>query len=139
NAYLGARPIVDALAAGADIVIGGRIADASLFLAPLVHEFGWAADDWDRLAAGVAGGHLLECSGQVTGGNYSGDWWVDNDPARIGFPIGEFDDDGTFVVTKPADTSGRVTFDTVREQLLYEVHDPTAYLNPDVTVNLASA
>ena len=139
NAYLGARPIVDALEAGADIVIGGRIADASLFLAPLIHEFGWAPDDWDRLAAGVAGGHLLECSGQVTGGNYSGDWWTDPSPTLVGFPIGEFEPDGTFVVTKPGDTGGRVTFDTVREQLLYEVHDPTAYLNPDVTVDLASA
>lgn len=139
NAYLGARPIVSALEQGADIVIGGRIADASLFLAPLIHEFGWAADDWDRLAAGVAGGHLLECSGQVTGGNYSGDWWTDPNPALVGFPIGEFEPDGTFVVTKPSGSGGRVTFDTVREQLLYEVHDPTAYLNPDVTVDLASA
>ena len=139
NAYLGARPIVEALERGADIVIGGRIADASLFLAPLIHEFGWSLDDWDRLAAGVAGGHLLECSGQVTGGNYSGDWWNGLDPASIGFPIGEFEPDGSFVVTKPAGSSGRVTFDTVREQLLYEVQDPTAYLNPDVTVDLASA
>lgn len=139
NAYLGAQPVVDALEAGAHIVIGGRIADASLFLAPLIHEFGWATDDWDRLARGVAGGHLLECSGQVSGGNYSGDWWVDPSPDLVGFPIGEFEADGTFVVTKAAGTGGRVTFDTVREQLLYEVHDPAAYLNPDVTVDLASA
>ena len=139
NAYLGARPVVDALEAGADIVIGGRIADAALFLAPLIHEFGWAPDDWDRLAAGVAGGHLLECSGQVTGGNYSGDWWETLGAELVGFPIGEFEEDGTFVVTKPAGTGGRVTFDTVREQLLYEVHDPAAYLHPDVTVDLASA
>ena len=89
NAYLGARPIVDALDAGAHIVITGRVADASLFLAPLVHELGWAWDDWDRLAAGVVVGHLLECSGQVTGGNYSGRWWENPDPLRIGFPIAE--------------------------------------------------
>lgn len=139
NAYLGAAPIVDALADGAHIVITGRVADASLFLAPLIHEFGWAADDWDRLAAGVTGGHLLECSGQVAGGNYSGAWWENPDPFRPAFPIGEFEADGTFVVTKPAGTGGMVTFDTVREQLLYEVHDPRAYLNPDVSVDLTSA
>lgn len=138
NAYLGARPIVDALAEGADIVITGRVADASLFAAPLIHEFGWAWDDWDRLAAGVTVGHLLECSGQVAGGNYSGDWWNNPNPLRVGFPIGECEPDGTFVVTKPAGTGGRVSFDTVREQLLYEVHDPSAYLNPDVTADLAA-
>lgn len=138
NAYLGARPIVEALEQGAQVVICGRVADASLFLAPLIHEFGWAWDDWDRLAAGVVAGHLLECSGQVTGGNYSGDWWVDGDPDTIGFPIGECEPDGTFVITKPAGSGGRVTFDTVREQLLYEVHDPRAYLNPDATADLTS-
>ena len=124
NVYLGARPIVEALAGGADIVVTGRVADASLFLAPLVHEHGWAWDDWDRLAAGVAVGHLLECSGQVAGGNYSGPWWENPDPLRIGFPIGEVDADGTAVITKPEAPGGMVTFDTVREQLLYEVHDP---------------
>lgn len=138
NAYLGARPIVDALAAGAHIVITGRVADASLFAAPLIHEFGWAWDDWDRLAAGVTVGHLLECSGQVSGGNYSGDWWNNPDPLRVGFPIGECEADGTFVITKPKGTGGRVSFDTVREQLLYEVHDPAAYRNPDVTADLAA-
>jgi hypothetical protein len=138
NAYLGARPIVEALDAGAHIVICGRVADASLFVAPLVAEFGWAWDDWDRLAAGVTAGHLLECSGQVTGGNYSGDWWNNPDPLRVGFPIGECEPDGSFVVTKPDGTGGRVTFDTVREQLLYEVHDPAAYLNPDVTADFAA-
>ena len=138
NAYLGARPIVEALEAGAQVVITGRVADASLFLAPLVHEFGWAWDDWDRLAAGVVVGHLLECSGQVTGGNYSGAWWENADPNRIGFPIAEVDEDGSAVITKPEKTGGFVTFDTVREQLLYEVHDPARYLNPDVVADFTS-
>jgi hypothetical protein len=105
NAYIGAAPIVEALASGAQLVIAGRVADASLFLAPLIHEYGWAADDWDRLAAGVTVGHLLECSGQVTGGNYSGDWWNNDDPLRVGFPIGEVESDGTFVITKPSTPS----------------------------------
>ena len=138
SAYLGARPIVDALAEGADIVITGRVADASLFLAPLVHEFGWSWDDWDRLAAGVVVGHLLECSGQVTGGNYSGPWWTNPDPFRVAFPIAEVSDDGSAVITKPDTAGGMVTFDTVREQLLYEVHDPARYLNPDVVADFTS-
>lgn len=138
SAYLGARPIVEALEEGAQIVITGRVADASLFLAPLVHEFGWEWNDWDRLAAGVTVGHLLECSCQVTGGNYSGDWWNCGDFTRPGLPIAECDRDGTAVITKPAGTGGRVSFDTVREQLLYEVHDPAAYLNPDVSADFTS-
>jgi hypothetical protein len=138
NAYLGARPIVDALDAGAHVVITGRVADAALFLAPLVHELGWRWDDWDRLAAGVVVGHLLECSGQVTGGNYSGAWWENPAPARIGFPIAEVEDDGTAVITKPSMAGGMVTFDTVREQLLYEVHDPARYLSPDVVADFTS-
>jgi hypothetical protein len=138
HAYLGARPIVDALDAGADVVITGRVADASLFLAPLVHELGWSWDDWNRLAAGVVVGHLLECSGQVTGGNYSGRWWDNPDPLRIGFPIAEVEPDGSAVITKPAGTGGMVSFDTVREQLLYEVHDPARYLNPDVIADFTS-
>ena len=138
NAYLGARPIVDALDAGAHIVITGRVADAALFLAPLVHELGWRWDDWDRLAAGVVVGHLLECSGQVTGGNYSGAWWENPAPARIAFPIAEVEDDGTAVITKPSTAGGMVTFDTVREQLLYEVHDPSRYLSPDVVADFTS-
>ncbi len=116
----------------------GRVADASLFLAPLVHEHKWAWDDWDRLAAGVVIGHLLECSGQVAGGNYSGPWWTNPDPLRIAFPIGECEADGSAVITKPPQSGGMVTFDTVREQLLYEVHDPAAYLNPDVTADFTS-
>jgi hypothetical protein len=138
NAYLGARPIADALAAGADIVVTGRVADASLFVGPLAHELDWQWDDWDTLAAGVVIGHLLECSGQVTGGNYSGAWWENPDPLRIAFPIAEVEADGAAVITKPASTGGMVTFDTVREQLLYEVHDPAQYLNPDVTADFTS-
>lgn len=137
-AYLGARPVVEALDAGADVVVTGRVADASLFLAPLVHTYGWAWDDWPLLAAGVTVGHLLECSAQVTGGNYSGDWWAHGDFTEPGFPIAEVEADGTAVITKPPGTGGVVSFDTVREQLLYEVHDPRAYLNPDVTADFAA-
>lgn len=138
NAYLGARPIVEALDAGAHIVVTGRVADASLFLAPLVHEHRWRWDDWDRLAAGIAVGHLLECSGQVTGGNYSGTWWEDPDPMRKAFPIAEVEPDGSAVLSKPDGTGGMITFDTVREQLLYEVHDPARYLTPDVIADFTS-
>ena len=114
------------------------MADASLFLAPLVFEHGWAWDDWDRLAAGVTIGHLLECSAQVTGGNYSGAWWEHGDFTEPGFPIAECAADGSAVITKPDGTGGLVSFDTVREQLMYEVHDPSAYLNPDVTADFTS-
>jgi hypothetical protein len=138
NAYLGARPIVEALQQGADVVITGRVADAALFLAPLVYEHGWAWDDWDRLAAGVVVGHLLECSGQVTGGNYSGRWWENTDPQRVGFPMAEVEADGSAIITKAPGTGGMVTFDTVREQLLYEVHDPARYFSPDVTADFTS-
>ena len=137
-AYLGAAPIVEALDRGAQMVVTGRVADASLFLAPLIHEFGWDTDDWDRMALGVTVGHLLECSAQVTGGNYSGDWWNNGDFTQPGFPIAECDADGGVVITKPEGTGGRVSFDTVREQLMYEVHDPRAYLNPDVAADFTS-
>lgn len=139
SAYLGARPIADALAGGADIVITGRVADAALFLAPAVHEHGWAWDDWDRLAAGTLVGHLLECSGQVAGGNFSGEWWTVPEPWNLPYPIAEVDADGTAVVTKPAASGGRVDFDTVRHQMLYEVHDPARYLAPDVVADFTSA
>jgi Acyclic terpene utilisation family protein AtuA len=138
NAYLGAQPIVAALADGADIVITGRVADPSLFLAPLVHEFGWRARAWDLLAAGTAIGHLCECSGQATGGNYSGDWWTIEQPWNLAYPIAECEPDGTAVITKPPGTGGRVTFDTVRHQLLYEVHDPSAYVTPDVVADFSA-
>jgi len=139
TAYLGARPIVDALRAGADVVITGRVADAALFLAPLVHEFDWAWDDWDRLASGVLIGHLLECSGQSVGGNDSSPGWDAGDPTLdLPYPIATCTPDGAAVISKPRGTSGRVTFDTVRQQLLYEVHDPAAYASPDVVCDLTT-
>jgi hypothetical protein len=137
-AYLGAGPIVDALERGADVVVTGRVADASLFVAPMVHELGWEWDDWDRLAAGVVLGHLMECSGQATGGNFSGDWWNIPDLDRIGYPICEMSEDGSALLTKPAQTGGRVSLETVSEQLLYEVLDPHRYLNPDVIADFTS-
>ena len=138
NAYLGARPVVEALERGADVVITGRVADAALFLAPQVHHHGWAWDDWDRLAAGTVVGHLLECSGQMTGGNHAGRWWEVPDPWRFGFPIADVAEDGSAVVTKPRGAGGRVDFDTVRQQLLYEVHDPSSYLTPDVVLDMTT-
>ena len=139
SAYLGARPIADALAQGADVVITGRVADAALFLAPLAHEHGWAWDEWDRIAAGTLVGHLLECSGQSAGGNLSRDWWSVPRPWDLPYPIAEVEPDGTAVITKPAASGGRVSFDTVRHQLLYEVHDPAAYASPDVVADFTSA
>ena len=139
SAYLGARPIADALAQGADIVITGRVADASLFLGPLAYEHGWAWDDWDRLAAGILVGHLLECSGQSLGGNYSGDWWALPHPWDLPYPIADVDADGTATIRKPDGSGGRVSTDTLRHQLLYEVHDPARYLSPDVVADFTSA
>jgi hypothetical protein len=137
-AYLGARPIVEALAAGADVVITGRVADAALFLAAAAHAHGWDWDDWDRLAAGTVVGHLLECSGQVAGGNYSGEWWTIPHPWDLPYPIAEVEAGGTAVITKPRASGGRVDVDTVRHQLLYEVHDPAAYLSPDVVADFTA-
>src|SRR5438445_468261 len=137
-AYLGAAPIVEALQRGADVVVTGRVADASLFVAPMVHELGWSFEDWDRLAAGVVLGHLMECSGQATGGNFSGDWQNIADLDRVGYPVCEMREDGTALLTKPAGTGGRVSVDTVKEQLLYEVLDPTSYANPDVVADFTS-
>ena len=137
-AYLGAGPIVEALERGADVVVTGRVADASLFVAPMVHELGWKWNDWDRLAAAVVLGHLMECSGQATGGNFSGDWWNIPDLDRIGYPICEVAEDGSALLTKPAQTGGRVSVETVSEQLLYEVLDPRRYLNPDVVADFTT-
>jgi hypothetical protein len=139
SAYLGARPIADALAEGADVVITGRCADAALFLAPLVHEHGWAWDDWDRLAAGMLVGHLLECSGQTAGGNLSRQWWDVPNPWDLPFPVAEVEADGSATITKTRGSGGRVSFDTVRHQLLYEVHDPGRYLTPDVVADFTTA
>ncbi|HLQ29670.1 MAG TPA: acyclic terpene utilization AtuA family protein [Ktedonobacteraceae bacterium] len=138
SAYLGARPLVEALDAGADIVLTGRVADAALFLAPMVHELGWQWDDWDRLAQGMVVGHLLECSGQATGGNFGGDWRSIPDLAHIGYPIAEVWESGDAVISKAPGTGGRVSFDTLREQLLYEVHDPGHYMTPDVDVDMTT-
>jgi hypothetical protein len=146
NAYLGARPIVTALEQGADIVITGRVADAALFLAPLVHEFGWKledaheAKDLNRLAQGLAVGHLLECSGQGSGGNFGSldAWQSIPDLAHIGYPIARVQADGSATITKAPHTGGLVNFDTVRQQLLYEVHNPHAYASPDVVLDLST-
>ena len=138
NAYLGARPLVEALAAGADIVLTGRVADAALFLAPMVYELGWHWDEWDKLAQGIVVGHLMECSGQATGGNFGGDWRSIPNLAHIGYPIAEVAENGDAVLTKAPNTGGRVSFDTLREQLLYEVHDPAHYLTPDVDVDMTT-
>jgi hypothetical protein len=137
NAYLGAEGIVDALAGGADVVVTGRVADPSLFLAPLVHELGWPTDDWSRLARGAIAGHLLECAGQVTGGYFADPGCKDvADLARLGFPIGEVAEDGTTEITKLPDAGGCVTTRTCTEQLLYEMHDPAAYVTPDVVTDV---
>ena len=137
NAYLGADGIVAALAAGANVVVCGRCTDSALALGPLRHAFGWAADDWTRLAAGVLAGHLVECSAQVTGG-YFADPGLKDVPnlAEIGYPIAEVDRDGGVVITKPEGTGGLVSTATVKEQLLYEVQDPANYLTPDVVLDL---
>jgi hypothetical protein len=140
NAYLGAAPIVEALRAGAHIVITGRVADPCLYLAPMIARYGWAWDDWDRLAAGICCGHLLECTAQVVGGNSLAliDEIDAGDLARLGYPIAHVAEDGTFVLSKTPDTAGRVTIETVKEQLLYEIHDPARYLTPDVTADFTT-
>jgi Acyclic terpene utilisation family protein AtuA len=138
NAYTGASPIAAALAQGADVVITGRAADPSLFLAPLVFEFGWAMDDWPLLGKGILAGHLLECAGQVTGGYFADPPFKPAaDLARLGFPIGEVREDGDLVITKVQGSGGAVTAATVKEQLLYEIHDPARYFQPDVVADFS--
>ena len=131
NVYFGAFPIADALCRGAGIVITGRCNDAALALGPMIREFGWQADDWDRIAAGTIAGHVIECGAQCTGGNCQADWESIPDFANIGYPIVEAEPDGTFVVTKHAGTGGRVNVAGVTEQLLYEIGDPKSYITPD--------
>jgi hypothetical protein len=138
NAYLGIAPICDALRTQAEVVVTGRAADPALFVAPLVHEFGWTMDDWTSLGQGTVVGHLLECAGQITGG-YFADPGVKHVPglARLGFPIGEVQANGDLVVTKVAGSGGCVTAATCKEQLLYEIHDPAKYLQPDVVADFS--
>lgn len=138
NAYVGSAPIVEALKNGANVILTGRVADPALFMAPLIHEFGWALDDWHKMGIGTGIGHLLECAGQVTGGYYGDPGKKDvPDPARLGFPIAEVAEDGSFVITKVEDSGGLVTPHTCTEQLLYELHDPTAYKTPDVIADFS--
>lgn len=138
NAYLGVAPLLQALRAGADVVITGRVADPVLFLAPLVHEFGWSLDDWDVLGRGTLVGHLLECAGQVTGGYFADPGFKDvAGLARLGFPLAEVSEDGSAVITKVPGSGGQVTLATCKEQMIYEIHDPTAYYTPDVVADFS--
>jgi hypothetical protein len=140
NAYLGAEAIAQALNAGAQIVVTGRVADPSLTVGPALAHYGWAGDDWDRIARATMAGHLLECGAQVSGGYYA-DPGVKDVPglARIGYPIAEIDADGDCVIGKPAGSGGCIDEHTVKEQLLYELHDPAAYLTPDVVADISAA
>jgi hypothetical protein len=138
NVYLGAEPIVEALSRGANVIITGRVTDTGLTLAPLIHEFGWAHDDWDRIAAGTVAGHLNECGAQSTGGNSTVDWETIPDLANPGYPIIEAREDGSFIITKHPGTGGRVAVASVTEQLLYEMGDPKNYITPDGIVDFTT-
>jgi hypothetical protein len=138
NVYFGAWPIADALSRGAQIVITGRTTDTGLTLAPMIHEFGWKQTEWDRLAAGTVAGHILECGGQASGGNFSADWRSVPDLAHIGFPIAEAFPTGEVVITKHNGTGGRVSVQTVKEQLLYEIGNPAEYITPDCIADFTS-
>ena len=137
NAYFGAWPVVEALRAGAQVVVTGRCTDTGITLAPMIHAFGWAPDDWDRLAAGIVAGHIVECGAQSTGGNFT-DWRTIPRLADIGYPLLEVFADGSFIVTKHAGTGGRVTKRTVKEQLVYEMGDPRSYITPDVVADFGT-
>ena len=137
NVYIGAAPIVEALEQGADIVITGRVIDQSLVLAPMIYEFGWSLDDWDRLAAGTVAGHIIECGTQCTGGNHI-HWKQVPNMARMGYPIIEASPDGSFVVTKHEGTGGLVNLETVTSQLVYEMEDPANYLTADCIADFTS-
>jgi hypothetical protein len=143
NVYLGAQPLVEALGRGAQIVVGGRLTDTGLTLAPLMHEFGWSFSDWNKVAAGTIAGHIIECGAQASGGNCQFDWANIPDLANVGFPIVEAFPNGDFVVTKHENTGGIVNVPSIKEQLLYEMGDPHAYITPDVvadftTINLSA-
>ena len=136
NAYQGVEGILKALEQGADVVITGRVSDPAIFMAPIIHEFGWSMDDWDKLGKGTMIGHLLECGGQVTGGYYAEPGKKDvPGVGHLGFPIVEVSEDGSFVITKVEGSGGMVTPDTCAEQICYEIHDPTKYITPDVVAN----
>lgn len=137
NAYLGAAPMVEALAQGAQVIVTGRTTDTGLTLAPMIHEFGWSMEDWDKMAAGTVAGHILECGAQASGGNFT-DWDTVPDMHDIGFPVVEAFPDGTFVVTKHEGTGGIVSVATVSEQLLYEIGDPADYITPDCVADFTS-
>jgi hypothetical protein len=138
NAYVGASPIIDALGRGANVVITGRCTDTALILAPLMHEFGWPANDWNRLASGIVAGHIVECGAQSTGGNCAYDWSTIPNLENVGFPIVEVAEDGSFVVTKHPGTGGRVDVHGVTEQLVYEMGDPKEYFTPDVIADFTT-
>ena len=138
NAYIGSTPIVEALARGANVVVTGRSTDTALTMAPLRHEFGWAPDDWDRLAAGIIAGHIIECGAQCSGGNCLYDWRNVPDLANVGYPIVEASADGSFVVTKHPGTGGWINVPSVTEQLVYEMGDPHSYITPDVVADFTS-
>ncbi len=138
NVYLGAQGLVEALDMGAQIIVGGRLTDTGLTLAPLMHEFGWKFDDWDRVSAGTIAGHIIECGAQSSGGNCQYDWKNIPDLANVGFPIVEGFPNGEFIITKHDGTGGRVNVQSVKEQLLYEMGDPKAYITPDVVADFSS-
>jgi hypothetical protein len=138
NAYIGSQPIVEALGGGANIVITGRSTDTALTMAPLRHEFGWGEKSWDKLAAGIVAGHIIECGAQCSGGNCLYDWRSIPDLANVGYPLVEARPDGSFVVTKHPNTGGRVSLQTITEQLVYEMGDPHSYITPDVIADFTS-
>jgi hypothetical protein len=138
NVYLGGRPVADCLARGGQVIIAGRVTDTGLASGPMIHEFGWARDDWDRLAAGTIAGHTVECGAQCTGGNCLIDWETIPDIADIGYPIIEAQPDGTFVITKHEGTGGRITVGSIKEQLLYEMGDPREYITPDCVADFTT-
>ena len=138
NAYIGSTPIVEALARGANVVVTGRSTDTALTMAPLRHEFGWGASDWNLLAAGIIAGHIIECGAQCSGGNCLYDWRNIPDLANVGYPIVEARADGTFVVVKHPNTGGRISVPSVTEQLVYEMGDPHSYITPDVVADFSS-